>query len=68
MTFVSTFGRLIWFLYWPWLGSGICEHQNEAVDPPERPDEANDNHTQLIEGEPILNHLGLNKSKMQTSA
>lgn len=55
---------LLWLLCRPWVACGTCEHHSIAVDPPERPEKASGNYTKLIEGEPILNHLSLNKSKL----
>jgi len=63
MRFLSL-SSLLWWIDGPWHASGICEHHSIAVDPPERPEKANGNYTQLIEGEPILNHVSLNKSKL----
>lgn len=57
-------GLLLRLVCQPWQASGSCEHDSIAIDPPERPDSASGNHTRLIDGEPILNHLSLNKSKL----
>merc|ERR1740117_498529 len=56
--------QLVWLLFQPWLVSGTCEHHSIAVDPPERPEKASGNYTRLIEGEPIINTVSLNKSKL----
>jgi hypothetical protein len=46
-----------------WLLGAVCEHHSIGLEPPEDPATATGNSTKLIEGQPILNQLSLNKSK-----
>merc|ERR1719235_2492319 len=56
---------LLWLVGRPCAArTAACEHDSIAIDPPERPEQAHGNYTKLLEGEPILNHLSLNKSKL----
>lgn len=57
-------GLLLLLVCHSWVARSICEHDSIAIDPPEQSDRASGNQTRLVDGEPILNHLSLNKSKL----